>query len=88
LLIEQLPRWDPDPVVGGRNVDHVRRVDIDSHVRRGVRVQYGGRVAARDHRPLPALRVTKEELREPRVARHRLGQRVVAVKMPSDAQHW
>jgi len=57
VLAEQLAAGDADPVVGGRHVEHVGRVDDDHHVpgaqRVGVRTRCGR---------LPALRVGQEDL--------------------------
>jgi hypothetical protein len=87
LLLEQLTAGDTNPVVGARDVDHVGRVNVDVHPRLRVRVPDSRRIATRDDRPLPPLRVAEEELRRVRSARGRLGQRVVNVEMPSDSHH-
>src|SRR5580658_7104067 len=85
LLVEQLPAGDPDPVVAGRHVDDVGRVDVDVHPGGRVGVPDGGRVPAGYHRALPALRIAEEELGRVRPAGSGLGQRVGYVKMASDA---
>jgi hypothetical protein len=72
LLVEDLPARDPDPVVAGRDVDDVRRVDVDVDARRGEGVPDGGRIAAGYHRALPPLRVAEEELGRVRAAGDRL----------------
>src|SRR5437764_9511928 len=87
LLVEEFPARDPDPVVAGRDVDDVRRVDVDVDARCGEGVPYGGRVPAGYHRALPALRVAQEELGRVRAAGDRLVQRVINVEVGSDARH-
>ena len=70
-----------------RHVDHVRGVDVHVHIRRGVGVAQRAGITAGDDRPLPALRVTEEELRDPRAARHRVVQRVIGVEVPANTHH-
>jgi hypothetical protein len=87
LLVQEFPARDPDPVVAGRDVDDVRRVNVDVDARRGEGVPDGGRVSAGYHRALPALRVAEEELGRVRAVGDRLVQRVVNVEVGSDARH-
>jgi hypothetical protein len=65
LLLEQLAAGNPDPVVWGRHVDHVRRVHVgvDARGREG-RADLIGFAVAGERRGLPALRVPEEELRD------------------------
>ena len=87
LLVEQLPARDPDPVVAGRDVDDVWSVDVDVDARGGEGIPDGGRIAARYHRALPALRVAEEKLGCVRAEGDRVVQRVVNVEVGSDAHH-
>jgi hypothetical protein len=87
VLVEQLPARDADPVVGGRHVDHVRRVDVNVHVGRGISVAERTGITTRDHRALPPLRVTEEELRHLCLARNRIVQRVIGMEVPANAHH-
>src|SRR5581483_10797571 len=87
VLVEQLAARDPDPVVAGGHVDHVRRVDVDIDPGRGEGIPDGGRVAARYHRAFPALRVAEEELGRVRTVGDGLVQRVVDVEVGSDTRH-
>ena len=65
VLLEQLAARDPDAVVGGGDVDDVRRVHVEVDARRlGVRPQAGGASGVPDLGALVALRVAEEELHE------------------------
>ena len=87
LLVEQLPARNADPVVGRRHIDDVRRVDVDVHVGGGVGLLERARVAAGEHRALPALGIAEEELRGASAARDRVLERVIGVKVAADAHH-
>ena len=80
VLQQQLAAGDPDAVVGGRDVEPVRRVDVDVKIRGpdGVRMRMRlGRGVA--------LRVGEEELDHLGPARRRGGQRVPGVDVSADA---
>jgi hypothetical protein len=80
VLGDPLAGGDPDPVVEGRHVEHVRRMDEDGDVRGeqlgGLRVRFGG---------FPALRVGQEELDDFRATVRRGAERVVVADMSPDA---
>src|SRR3569833_2725559 len=82
LLGEDLATRDPDAGVGRRHVDDVRRVHV--HVDVGVADLL---VPFRQHRGLPALRVTEEELYDLGLLRGGRGEGVGLVDVGSDTHH-
>lgn len=86
LLAQDLPARDPDPVVGRRHVDHVRRVYIEVNPGRAEGPADLRGITGQDRR-LPALGVTEEGLNRVRLAGDRLGQRVPAVDVDTDTHH-
>jgi hypothetical protein len=86
LLIEELAARDPDPVVGRRHVDDVRRVHVAADAGVGEGRRDLGRLAGQ-HRRLPALRVAQEELHGVRPGGQGLGQRVAIMQVHADRGH-
>ena len=88
LLGEQLAAGDPDPVVGARDVDQVRRVDVDSTPAAAMRRRQCARVPAGEcGRPSsPAGRRGRTGPRPHSLASRR-GQRIALVDVSSDADH-
>ena len=88
VLLEELARGDPDPVVGRGDVDDVGRVDVEVDARRGrVVPQSVGASGVADLGTLVALRVAEEELHEARAPGPRLGDRVGLVDVRADPGH-
>src|SRR5579875_5260 len=87
MLAEQFAAGDADPVVRGGHVDPVRGVHEHLDARLGERVLHRGRVAAREYRRLPVLRVTKKELCDGSIALFGLGQRIFPADVCPDARH-
>ena len=85
VLLEQLAARDPDPVVGGRDVDDVRRVHVEVDARGlGVGLEPLGAAGVRELGSLVALRVTEEELHVRGLAGRRLGDRVGLVDVGTE----
>jgi hypothetical protein len=90
VLLQELARRDPDPVVGGGDVDDVGSVDVEADAGRlGVSPQALRATGIADLGALVSLRVAEEELHVRRLPRVRLGDRVglVDVGSPGDAAH-
>src|SRR5690606_19612618 len=87
VLLEQLAGGDPDAVVRGRDVDDVRRVDVQVDAGGlGRRTQGTGPTVVPDLGALVVLGVPEEELDEVGAAGDGLGDRVGLVDVGTDAQ--
>ena len=88
VLLEQLARRDPDPVVRGGDVDDVGRVDVEVDPgRRRVVAQPLEPAGVPDLGPLVALRVAEEELHQVGLAGLRLRDRVLLLDVRADPGH-
>ena len=86
VLLQELAARDPDPVVGGGDVDDVGRVDVEVDPRLlGGLPQRRGAPGVPDLGTLVGLRVAEEELHERRLAGLGLGDRVGLVDVRADA---
>ena len=88
VLLEQLARRDPDPVVRGGDVDDVRRVDVEVDPGRRRVVAQPLEPAGVPHLgPLVALGVAEEELHQVGLAGLRLRDRVLLLDVRADPGH-
>ncbi len=87
LLLDDGPARVPDPVVGARQVHRIGRMNIDVDPRLCPGPPDLRRVAG-DDRGLPVLRVAKKELRRVGPGGDGFLERVVDVKVGSDARRW
>ena len=88
VLLEQLAGRDPDPVVGGGDVDDVGRVDVEVDPGRGrVVAQPLEPAGVPDLGPLVALGVAQEELHQVGLAGLRLRDRVLLLDVRADPGH-
>ena len=87
VLLEELARRDPDPVVGGGDVDDVGSVDVETDARGlGVGPQPGHASGVADLGASVALRVAEEELHVRRSTGLRLGDRVGLLDVGSEGE--
>src|SRR5215207_441397 len=87
VLLQELAARDPDPVVGCRHVEHVWSMHVEGDTGRFRGGPQGGRAPlVRDLRPLPGLRVTKEELGKGGLARLGFGYRVELVTVAANCE--
>jgi hypothetical protein len=87
VLLQELAARDPDPVVGCRHVEHVWSVHVEGDTgcfRGGLQGDRAPLVC--DLRPLPGLRVTKEELGKGGLARFGFGYRVELVTVAANCE--
>ena len=84
-LLEELAARDPDPVVGGCDIEDVRRVHVEGDPRLfGGGFERGRATLIDDLRTLPGLRITQEELGQRCLAGDGLGDRIDLVAVPAD----
>ena len=87
ILLQELAAGDADPVVGGRHVEHVRRVHVEGDPGRlGGCLERVRAPGVRDLRALPGLWVAQEELGQRGLAGHRLSDRIDLVPVPANGQ--
>ena len=84
VLLQELAARDPNPVIGGCHVQHVRRVNVERDAGLlGCRLEARGAAGVDDLRAFPRLRVAEKELRQCRSPRSRLGDRIDLVPVPT-----
>jgi hypothetical protein len=70
VLLQKLPARDADPIIGGRHIEHVRRMHVEPYARVLCRcLQRCCTAGVPDLWALPRLWIPKEELRKCRFAR-------------------